>query len=498
MGSTFGIYNIAYSGMYVNQAALTATSNNLANVETTGASKVQVTSAELNTVQSNGTSTGNGVSVEAITRSRNIYLDRTYRTENADATYLSVKSGNLEYLNEILCEYETGSTTDDTDTTTTTYGVQAAIDDFFAVWETLSTDSTTESTRENVTAAGTELVEMLTEIDKQLQQLQNDAVTGVKDGVDSLNDLASQVADLNSQITVAEVNGGEASYLRDQRDVLLDQMSALADINVTESDGKLKVTLGGVSLVNGDTANSLVVEGSGTTDDPLRVKWADSDATAKIKSGSIKAYLEDADQIGYETIGESDLPYDFSTGAESSISTMRQALNDLITTLAVKINSLSTSGVDLNGDSGLDFFTAIDSSQPLSITNIQVNPELVSDPDKVVTSSSTADGDNSVADKICELVSDTGCYESNGLSLDITDFYKAVISWAGTAGDEAASNYKNQAALVEQVDYQRQSVSSISIDEEMSNMVKFQTAYSASARVMSTIDSLLGDFLAQF
>jgi flagellar hook-associated protein 1 FlgK len=272
-------------------------------------------------------------------------------------------------------------------------------------------------------------------------------------------------------------------------------MSALANISVTESNGILKVTLGGSTLVNGATTHKLVVEGTGTTADPLSVNWADSGSTAKISSGSIKAYLEDADQTGYETIESSDIPYNFTASETSSISTMRQALNSLLTTLAVTVNSLSNSGVDLNGDAGLDFFTAIDSNQPLSITNIQVNPELA-DMAKVVASASAADGDNTIASKICAIDSDTAYYQCNDLSLTIIDFYKAVTSWLATAGDEAASSYETQAALVTQIDTQRQSVSSISIDEEMSNMIMFQSAYAASARVMNTIDSLLEELIA--
>ncbi len=492
MTSTFGTYSIAYSGMYVNQAALTTTSTNLANIDTTGASKVQLSSVELATATASGTASGSGVSVASITRSRDIYLDRTYRTENAEATYLSVKSGNLEYLDQILCEYETDSSSE---TTTTTTGLQAVIDDFFAAWEALATDASSESTRSETIAAAVDLIDMLTAIDEQLQQLQADAVTGVQDGVDSLNELAWQVAALNQQISKAESGGGEASYLRDQRDTLLDQMSALADISVTESNGTLKVTLGGVSLVNGATVHELVVAGTGTTDDPLTVKWAGSGNTATIKSGSIKAYLEDADQTGYEAIDADDIPYNFTATATSSITTLRQALNVLITTLAVEVNALCTSGVDLNGDAGQVLFTVIDSSQPLSITNIQVNPELVDDPDLLVTSASGEDGDNTIASQIAKLSQDTTSFASSGIALDITDFYKAVTTWLGTAGDEAATKYETQAALVTQLDYQRQSVSGISIDEEMSNMIKFQTAYAASARVMSTIDGLLGDLI---
>jgi len=501
MSSTFGTYSVAYSGMYTNQAALTTTSTNLANVDTTGASKVQLTSVDSSTSQSDGTSTTvstNGVTVSSITRSRDIYLDSTYRTENAESTYLAVKSGNVEYIDTILSEYDT-VTTDDDGNTTATSGVEDSITDFFSAWETLSTSSTSETDRIAVVTAGSDLLTKLIAIDEELQQLQEDAVTGVEDGVDSLNDLAEQVADLNAQITLAEAGGGEASYLRDQRDALLDEMSSLANITVTTgSDGVLSVSISGVTVVDGDEYNTLAVEGSGTTDDPLKVVLADSGNEVDITSGSIKAYMEDADQTGYETIDASDLPYNFTTDATSSITTMRQALNILITTLATSINSLTSSGVDLDGNAGLDFFTTIDASEPLSITNIQVNPELVSDSDKVVTSSGEDDGDNSIADAICDLDSDTALYENEGTSLDIIDYYSAITTWLGTEGDTLSSNYATQAALVTQLDYQRDAVSAISIDEEMSNMIKYQTAYAASARVMNTIDDMIASLIDAF
>lgn len=90
MSSTFGSYNTAYSGMYVNQAALTTTSANLANINTTGASRVRVESTEKNTV-SGGASTGAGVSVASITRARDRYLDSTYRTQNTKQLLISQK-----------------------------------------------------------------------------------------------------------------------------------------------------------------------------------------------------------------------------------------------------------------------------------------------------------------------------------------------------------------------------------------------------------------------
>lgn len=486
MGSTFSTYNIAYSGMYTSQASLAATSNNLSNVSTTGASRTRVAAAEQDIVNGQ-TSTGTGVNVQSITRARDQLLDNTYRTQNADANYWAVKSGNLEYMQEILSEFETD------DGTTINTGLQQTIEDFFNSWEELSKDPSSQSNRQAVTEAASSLLSALSTIDSQLQQLQADAVAGVRDGIDSLNSMAGQVAELNRQITVAEAGGGEASYLRDQRDNLLDQMSALAGISTIESNGVLQVTLGGVTLVNGTTAHTLTVQGDGSAEHPLSIEWDNSfDCTSSITSGSIKAYLEDADQTGYSAIDASG-DYNFTTTAASSISSLRQGLNDLITSIAAEINALHSSGADLNGDQGLDFFTVIDATKPLSITNIQVNPEL-DDPDKLVTAASGSSGDNSIAQAISDL-STKQLYQFDGLSLDITNFYAALTSWIGTAGDNAASSYATQAALVTQVDTQRQAISGISTDEEMSNLIMYQNAYAASARVLSTIDGLIAGLI---
>ncbi len=160
----------------------------------------------------------------------------------------------------------------------------------------------------------------------------------------------------------------------------------------------------------------------------------------------------------------------------------------------VKINALHETGYGTDGTTGLDFFTAADSTQPLSITNIEVNPTLTGDVDKIAAAASTDSGDNTIAEEIYNL-STADNYEYDGLTMDSNDFYSSVISWIGTAGDNAQSNYDTQTSLVNQVDNQRQTVSSISTDEEMSNMIKYQQAYNASAKVMTTIDTLIKSLL---
>ena len=479
--STFGTYNIAYSGLYVSQAKLATVTTNLANVNTEGASRVRAASADAVSVNSDGSTTSSGVSVASITRARNTLLDSSYRSENSNTTYYSIKSGNLTYMDEILNEF--GSTEDDE-------GLQGLVSDFFDSWEELSSDPGSSECRDSAVESASSLLSALQELDSKLQGLQSDAYSGVVDGIDALNNYAAQVADLNGAITQAEAGGVEASYLRDQRDQLLDEMSSLTNITVTETDAGFQVYVGGVAIVNGDKSYDLTVDGSGTEDDPIKITSENFNCTVNISSGSIAAYLEDADQSGY-----SDTEASYSADATSSITNMRQALNDLVTTLAGKINSLLTSGYDLNGDAGVALFTAIDSSQPLSITNMQINPEILSDSNKLAASDTAGeDGNNVVAKSIASLAS-SDIYTFDGSSMDIYDFYAAVVSWLGTEGDKASSSYDTHTTLLESIDSERKSVSSISMDEEMSKMVIYQEAYNASAQVLSTIDSLLGDLM---
>lgn len=481
MSSTFSTYSIAHSGMYVNQASLTVISQDLANVNTTGYSRKQLISGE-----AVSGSSGTGVSIEEVKRARATLLDTSYRTANSSAEYWNTKNGTIDYVQEVLADYETD---DDT-------GLLTSVQDFFDSWETLSTDTTSTTNRQSVIDNAETLLETLSSIDEELQSIQASLVSSADGIVDDINDMADQLADLNQQISLAEAGGSEASDLRDSRDELLDELSSYTSITTQEMDnGSVNVYIGGSALVSGSNSNHLSISGDGSTDDPLTVQWEDSGKTATITDGSLKAILEDADQSGYTDITDPST-YNYTAGSVSSIANMRQALNDLVTTIATTINSIHSTGTgtDSTGTTGLDFFVVVDSSEPLSISNIQVNSELVNDVTKLAAGTSGG-SDNTLALEIASLTDTTDSsskvFEFNGLSENVTEFYKSIISWVGTEGSSYSSSYDTKSAVVTSVDNQRQEVSSVSLDEEMSNMIKYQNAYSASAMVLSTVNSMV-------
>ena len=486
MGSTFNTYNIATTGMYASQASLTTVSTNLSNVNTTGYSRQRVTTAEQSILLSGETSYGSGVSVESVSRLRNGFLDNTYRQANAGTAYLNAKNTVLEDAQALLSEYESSDSSTDGE-----YGLQATIEEFFSSWEDLTTDPSSQSSRATVVENAVALVEALDEINEQLVEIQEDACARIEDGVDTLNSLAQQVAAANLQILQAVNNGSSANDLTDQRDALLDQMSALSNISVAEeSNGMVNVTIGGVALVQGVSTHTLSVARS---NGEVTIEWENLDCAANITSGSLKAYLEEVDVSAVAEITDTG-SYDFTTDSSSYLSTMRQGLNDLLTTIARQINSCLASGEDANGDAGAALFVATDANKAFSLGNIQVNPDIYEDADKLAVGATQESEDNTVALAIVAL-QETDMFTCEGLEMNLNDYYQSLISWVSTTGDTVSTNYDTQNSLLAQAESSRQSVSSVSQDEELSKMITYQSAYNASARVLSTIDGLIGDLI---
>lgn len=491
MGSTFGSYSIATSGLYNGQAALTTVSTNLSNVNTTGYSRQRVISTENTVVLSSTTSYGTGVDVESIDRVRSSFLDKTYRTANARNEYLGAKDAMLEDAQSLLNEYEAIDSADSSSNGDD--GLQQTIQDFFDAWDDLAADPSSQSTRSTLVESAVAMVDTFNEIDAELSEMQADAAAHVEDGVDTLNELAQQVAALNQQIVEAQVDGNTANDLEDTRDALLDQMSALSNISViAQSDGTTNVYIGGVSLVQGNATHTLEVQTD--TSGTISVQWSGLQEAAAITDGSIKAYMEETDQSAVTAIANTS-SYDYTTDGGSYIGSLRQGLNDLLTTIADKVNTLLEGGVDLEGNAGVALFTTVDSSKALAVGNIQVNPDISANVNKLAAGTTGGSDDNTLALAINDLQDDGSLFTSDGSTMDFSDFYQSIVSWLSTTGDTVDSNYDTQTSLLEQADSQRTSIAGVSQDEELSKMITYQSAYNASARVLNVMDALIGEMI---
>jgi flagellar hook-associated protein 1 len=414
----------ALSGLLAEQQALDVAGHNIANANTEGYSRE---TAVLQTNQpmvipamsptdGEGVQLGTGVSVATYTRIRNGYLDAQYRTQNAALSAARTQSQELQQAQGAFSE-PSGS------------GISSRLSAFWSAWNSLAQAPSSEAAKEGVVSAGTELTTALHQLSSQISTVsaqatqQYAAITGPAGEV---QDDANQIAQLNQQIKLAEEAHQEPNEMLDRRDALLDKLSTLAQVTVTQQpDGTDTVGFG-------DAAKPLV---EGAT-----VNWPQTLTAAA--GGQLGALLG-------------------LTGPAGPLASYQTALDNLASTLASSVNALHSSTPFFSGASAATLAVAVG-------------------PAEVQTSSTESPAGNDVAQAIAAL---------RGGGADQS--YAALVEQLGSDVKSAEDDQANSQTMVTAVDNQRQSVSGVSLDEEMTNLISFQRGYQASARTLTAMDSML-------
>ena len=227
MPSQFFGLNIAYSGLLASNAALNTTSNNIANVETTGYSRQQADQAAANALRVFTTygCAGAGVDVIAIERVRDHFYDVKYWDNNANTGEYNMKQYYMKQVEDYFA--------DDGDTI---IGFKTIFDQMMSALDEVAKQSGSTTTKSQFISQASDLTQYFNNMSGNLSLLQKDINQEIKLKVDEINSLASEIATLNKQINVIEIDGkANANELRDQRDTLIDQLSAIVDVKVIET-----------------------------------------------------------------------------------------------------------------------------------------------------------------------------------------------------------------------------------------------------------------------
>lgn len=171
------------------------------------------------------------------------------------------------------------------------------------------------------------------------------------------------------------------------------------------------------------------------------------------------------------------------------VSDMRSRLNAMVNVMLRQINYMQKSGVTLKGAPGEDMFVTINSGRPLEMGNIKLNPNL-SDLSVLVSSTTNEKGNNTIALDIANLRNKSFIDDNSGV-VSIDDYYQEIILHMGNNGADAANIMDSQSKLVDSADASRQAITGVSMDEEMTNMMKYKFAYDAASRVLNIIDSMM-------
>lgn len=507
MASTFVGVSIADRGLSASQIALSTTTNNISNVNTTGYSRQTVNQIAVGPAAVYSRSTvGNGTEVTSVTRVNSYRLDQKYWSENGTLGYYETTA---DYLTQI----ETYLDTSADDTT-----FSDMLSNFYSALESLSTDNSTAA-RTTVMEYGQEICAYFNEASESLTELRNEVNIEVKTTVEQINSYASQIADLNQQITVAATSGAATNELEDRRDVLIDELSELADISVTSStvytaaDGATTstytITINGSTLVSGNKAEQLecyTITGGGDQDGMYGIRWAETgnDFSAG-DSGTLAAYLDIRDGTG--TDGDSKGILYYMDELDSFARTFAEAFNEGVYADGTQYYAGHAGGYGLDGTTDIRFFTYGDTTSAdiesmltagqtlddvyanVTAASISLTTDVTADVDKIAASSSAtgADGNNENATDLIAICQDTNMFNPGSP----VDCYDSIIATLGTESAYASRQNDRQSSLVAYIDDCRSSVSGVSTNEETAYLTKYQEAYAASAQALTTWSEVL-------
>jgi flagellar hook-associated protein 1 FlgK len=509
MTSTFMGLEISRRGMVAQQGALYVTGQNVSNASTAGYTRQTVNLQQtspypgvgMNAPQMAG-QMGAGVEIGSIQRVRDSFLDTQYRTENNQLGYWQASSDSLSQMEGIMNEPSDS-------------GLSNAIDQFWQSLQDLSANPTDSGALSVVRQRGAALADTFNYLSNSLSSIQGDQKTQIGTTVDQVNTDLKQLNTLNQQIGKTEASGNLPNDLYDHRDRLLDDLSSMINIKVdyvkpaatanSAAQGKAVVSL--VSdkgdnlgaLLGESSYNELKVNYDGLSYDDsnpsvktISLGSNKIDFSSMNSSGKLKSLIE---SYGYEQNGQ-------VTGTYTD---MLEKLDNLAYTFATEFNNQQQQGQSaavLKGTSTSvpAFFSdknkaAITSANGFA-SRMQLSHEIQNSADHISTAAQGAPlGDATNVTALANVIKKGLPYGTDGQKTDFQSFYQGIIGQLGVDSQSAAKLATNSSTLQQSADQNRQSVSSVSLDEEMTNMIKYQQAYSASAKMISVQNDILNTII---
>ncbi len=465
----FDSLSIAKSGLLASQMALDVTSNNISNSNTEGYTKQRVELSAKPGTNTGQVSAGGGVDIEEITQTRSKYLDIQFRDESSTNSELFAKSDVMDNIESIF-----GEPSDS--------GLSENLSSFFTALEDMAYNAQDLSFREIVVQTAETLTDTFHSIASKLLDYQQDIDDSISLTVDDINSNIDEIQNLNDAIKKAELNGTTANELRDSRNLAVDQLSQLIDIDAFETEeGNFVINTSGTTLINGTFTNKLqaVVDGtdSVTGNNTTTLYWEGTSTEANPSSGAIRGYLDVRDG---DSSTEQGIPYYLSK------------LNDMASALVESFNTINNAGYTVPYD-GNDSVQDVDFFDSANVTamNITVSDDLSDSGWNIAMSSIYLEGDMNWGNSI----NGQAFFDGSSSLVDLQEYYQDTIAEMATNVSEASSKSANQQEMTDFIEMQKLSLSEVSIDEEMINMVKYQQSYNASAKLITVIDEMMSTLI---
>lgn len=569
MANGFGSFYVGTSGLQSSQNALNVVANNLSNVDTKGYVRQQVIFSDKHylklknvTTSTNMQQSGIGVSIGDVVHARDIFLDKAYRLENGRQSFYSNTYEVVTQVEDLLQELDGEE-------------LKNALKDLRTGFQQLA-EAPADSVNQNLVIQQSQiLLGRFSALYSDLQSYQYNLNNQVKEKINNINDIGDQIYQLNLYIQKVESAGIEtAMTARDQRDVLLDELSGYVNITYSEdATGFVNVQLEGTDFVADYGCNHLDLQKDKTTgfytpywsnlSDPDKDKYTylyknllDISTESNTDVGSLKALLYQRGN-GFGTYADLENDKAYAKIEDCTLMETEAEVDRLFHYIATSINNLlapnisagdalnlgtgTLTATDANGNTyvidantrildtancsvgadkslppaelftrrGVDRYTEVtgadgttyyiyneedttDTAKCYCITGCEINSELLREESKLPMMRQDGAVNYALADQLQDL------WDASTMTIDPTDnspctfeeFYDKMINKLGTDGNVYYSSSQTLDTTVSSLDNQRQQVSGVSSDEELTHMVKYQAAYNAASRYITVISQM--------
>jgi flagellar hook-associated protein 1 FlgK len=435
--SSISLLNTAKDGLLSHRAAINITGSNITNVNTPGYTR------QLPVFSSRGSiDVGASVEIEKIERVYDRFLGVQINDKMHDLGYREAKKGILEKVEIIFNESSGG-------------GINELLNKFWSSWEDLSANPTGQVEREALVSASQNLASIFRSTSDELVSVQNDANAEITGLIDQANGYMSDIADLNNEIAAIKTGKGDANDLRDKRAEALKGLAEIFDFqHLEDSNGSINVFLpNGMPLVMGDRTWELDVKANPANSSFYDVVFQDDPAgevlNNTVTKGKLAGFLEIRDD---------------------KIANYLSDLDSLAASIIAEVNAQHQLGYDMNHNLGGDFFEPATEAKYM-----RVSTDIVADVNKIAASE-TVNDDGGNAEFI-------GTFKDEFFMNNSTSTFNSYY---------ASFHHTN---LMNQLINKREGISGVSIDEEMTNLIRYQLGYNSAARLCHVADELIDTLL---
>ncbi len=461
------IFDIANSGLNASRSSLGSASHNVANANTKGYSRQKVDQVTGPSIPKANGYVGSGVRNTGVSRTSDEYLSQRIGKEATSLGYAEERKIFLSQSEQVFNE-------------SNVEGFNHQLSKFFNEFKNLSLDPSNIALRSTVRASAKSLVKSAGNIDNGLLGIQKNIDARIKGYTKEFNSILHEVREFNALISAGRVGGKEVPDLDDRRDLAINRLGELSEISVFENDaGMMSITVAGQGIVlSGDTLNE------------LELRRTPGNSNGKPEN-TYSIYLHDVapfELTPYMTQGRIGALLGVRDG---EVGRAMEKMDTIAFSLVNNVNTIHQAGYGLDGVGERDFFQKIEEeSKGRAIELFRLSDEVTSSLDAIAAGLlPEAPGDNRIALQISKLPSLKG---SSGIpDHSVVEDYNSIVADIGSSTAFANKELTFKVDVMNQLEGFREQISGVSLDEETADIVRFQHAYSANAKVMKVADEML-------